>query len=242
MKNNRIIGLIGARGGSKGIPNKNVAVVGGYPLIVYSITVSQMSKYIERTIVSTDSPDIRHIASISKAEVPFLRPPEYAKDDSIDYDYIKHALDWLKETEDYVPTLIVHLRPTTPLRDVSVVDTAIAKFLQCPEATSMRSVELLRESPYKIFLKDDDYLMPFVQTREGEFYNLPRQHFPKAYRPNGYVDILRPSVIAKGSLHGDKIMPFDTKRVIELDSEEDFEDLQRYYKESSTWSLLENNC
>jgi CMP-N-acetylneuraminic acid synthetase len=237
--NKKIIALIPARAGSKGIKNKNIRLLGGYPLIAYSILASKLSKYIQRTIVSTDSMLISAIAMQYDAEVPFLRPEQHAQDTTPDYSWIAHALAWL-ENENYTPDLIVHLRPTTPLREISKIDLAISNFLQTPEATSLRSAHPLEESPYKMFIKDGDYLKSFMQYGEGEFYNLPRQEFPTVFNPNGYIDILRTSEINPNSIHGKKILAYETKRCIEVDSLDNLEELEKYYKENSIYQVLKS--
>ena len=114
--------IIPARGGSKGVPGKNIRDVGGFPMIAYSIIASKLSKNIERTIVSTDSQEIADIALKYGAEVPFLRPEKFARDDSKDIEFFQHAIDWFSENEGYVPNYWVQLRPTTPLRESSIID------------------------------------------------------------------------------------------------------------------------
>src|SRR3989338_8383279 len=150
-KNKNIIALIPARGGSKSIPKKNIIDVGDFPLIAYSIAAAKMSKHISRIIVSTDSPEIAEVAKRYGAEVPFMRPAEYATDTAIDLDVVKHALGWLQEHENYEPEYVVFLRPTTPLRDPTMIDKAIESILSHSEATSLRSGHEIRESPYKLF-------------------------------------------------------------------------------------------
>ncbi len=234
----KIIALIPARGGSKGVKDKNIREVGTFPLIAYSIAVALLSKWIGKVTISTNSLKIGRIAKGYGGEFSFLRPEKAASDTATDIEWVEHALEWLKKNENYVPDLIIHLRPTTPLRDVKSLNLAITKFLQCPEATSMRSVHVQEESPYKMFIKDDDYLKPFMIHGTGEFYNLPRQAFPHVYAPNGYIDILRPSIIKKGSLHGNKILSFETPKVIEVDSEYNLLELDRYYKDNPTYKFL----
>lgn len=219
---NKVICLIPARSGSKGIPNKNILPIKGHPLIAYSIMASKLSKYIDRTIVSTDSPKIADIALYYGAEVPFLRPTELAKDTSTDLEWVEHALDLLESDVYDIPSYIVHLRPTTPIRDVQIVNEAIAMCICDKECTSLRSVHQLAESPFKMFAKEGDYLKPYIPAGyEGEYYNQPRQKFPTAYVPNGYVDVLKVSTINLGSLHGDKIRAFETRPSIEIDRGED---------------------
>lgn len=213
-----IIATIPARGGSKGILNKNTIDVGGYPLISYSIAAAKLSKKIDRVIVSTDSKEIAHIASKFGAEVPFLRPSEYAKDTSKDDEHILHMLNWIKENENIIPDLLIHLRPTTPIRDPLLLDCAINKILKQPNATSLRSAHECPESPHKWFKLKDDFFKGFI-IDDMDHINLPRQNFPIAYIPNGYVDIIIPEKFLKTSrLHGGSVLSFITPPCIEIDS------------------------
>ena len=220
----KILALIPARSGSKGIKDKNIREVCGYPLIAYSILASQIIG-VGKIMVSTDSSKIAGIVRDYGVAVPFLRPTEISQDNSLDIEWVIHALDWLEDKEGYIPDLIVHLRPTTPLRRPETIGTAIHMIIASPEATSLRSAHLLEESPQKMFVIKGDFYAPFLNGK-GEFYNKPRQEFPNVYWPNGYVDILRPEVIRKGSMHGDKILPFITEKVIEVDSEENLKELE----------------
>lgn len=223
-----IVGIIPARSGSKGVPKKNIKLLGGYPLIAYTITAAKQSKEIDRVIVSTDSEEIAEIAKIYGAEVPFLRPKELSTDKSSDMDFVLHALDWFKKNEDIEPELLVHLRPTTPLREPSLVDEAINALKNHNTASSLRSVHEMAESPRKAFEINNGFLVGmFPNDTRPEYYNLPRQSFPPAYHPNGYVDVLRPDFIMKhNNLHGPKILAFITPFSVEVDMPEDFEYLQ----------------
>jgi len=224
-KNKNIIALIPARGGSKSIPKKNIIDLGGFPLIAYSIAAAKLSKHIARVIVSTDSEEIAEVAKRYGAEVPFMRPAEFATDTAIDLDVVKHAIAWLKENEEGGPEYIVFLRPTTPLRDPAMIDKAIENLLAHPEATSLRSGHEIRESPYKLFGKEGDYFVGlFPQDPRPEYYNLPRQSFPPVYQPDGYVDIWKTQTIGDmGMLHGSKILAFAVSDVGELDKPQDLE-------------------
>ena len=131
MNNNgSIIAIIPARSTSKEVRNKNIVKIKGKELISYTICCALKSKLIDRVIVSTDSKKYAKIASQYGAEVPFLRPKNISLDKSTDITFFKHALDWLKENENILPKLFVHLRPTTPFRNPKVVDTAIKEFLR----------------------------------------------------------------------------------------------------------------
>ncbi|MDH5560366.1 MAG: acylneuraminate cytidylyltransferase family protein [Deltaproteobacteria bacterium] len=220
-----MIGIIPARGGSKGVPGKNIKLLSGYPLIAYSIIAGRLAKNIERVIVSTDSEEIAELSRKYGAEVPFLRPAEFARDNSPDIEFINHAFDWFEENEGKAPEMMVHLRPTTPLRDPEVIDSAIEIIRGNKYATSLRSAHELPESPYKMFKMEDGYLRGFFpDDPRPEYYNLPRQTFPKAYMPNGYVDIIVKETVRKtGSLHGTSMIGFETDNAGELDLPDDFQ-------------------
>src|SRR5262245_22108602 len=111
-----VVAIVPARGGSKGIPRKNVREVGGHPLIAYSIAAGLASPLVSRVIVSTDNEEIASVARAYGAEVPFMRPAELAADDTPDLPVFIHALDWLARHENQSPAIVVHLRPTSPLR------------------------------------------------------------------------------------------------------------------------------
>lgn len=218
------ISIIPARGGSKGIPGKNIAPLLGHPLIAYSIAASLASHKISRTIVSTDSEEIAEIARRYGAEVPFLRPAEFSTDMSTDRDFLLHAIAWLGEHEKVKPEYIVHLRPTTPLREPEVIDNAVRLIYDNSSATSLRSAHVASKTPYKWFEMDASGYFKGIRPDDlrPEYYNLPRQSFPPVYDPNGYVDVLRVSqLLGSPSVHGEAILGFVTPFCHELDSPED---------------------
>jgi CMP-N,N'-diacetyllegionaminic acid synthase len=223
----KIFSLIQARGGSKGVPKKNIKLLGGYPLIAYSIAASKLTKSIQRTIFSTESPEIAEIAKRYGAEVPFLRPAEFAQDHSGDLEVLSHAIEWLDKEEGQVPDLLVQLRPTTPLRDPSFIEEAIKKIKSNPEATSLRSAHQVGQPPQKMFQVGTAGFWAgfFPNDPRPEYYNLPRQLFPDAFCPNGHVDIVKPELIKNkvSQPFGSKIMSFVTPFVPDIDRLEDFE-------------------
>jgi CMP-N-acetylneuraminic acid synthetase len=220
-----VVALVPARGGSTGIPNKNLADVAGFPLLAYSIRAGLMAESIDRVIVTTDSEEIAEVGRAHGAEAPFLRPAELAADDSLDIDYVRHALGWLDQHEGVSPDLVLQLRPTTPLRDPSVLDEAIAAVERTPEATGLRSVHQLQEPPQKMLGIEDGWLTGlFPHDPRPEYFNLPRQAFPPAYWPNGYVDVIRPpTVTQQGSLYGSRVLAQVTHPVVEIDGPEELE-------------------
>jgi len=215
-----VLALIPARGGSKSIPMKNIALLAGKPLISYSIEVAQQCRRISRVIVSTDSEQIRQVSLSCGAEVPFMRPAEFAEDDTTDLPVFTHALKWLSEHEAYRPDIVVHVRPTTPLRTPERVDAAIAALIADPEADSVRAVSPPLQNPFKMWTLGDTYLDPLIDIGIPEPYNQPRQSLPTVYWQTGYIDVVRTStLLAKESMTGDRILPYivDEQFVVDID-------------------------
>ncbi|NDJ77743.1 MAG: acylneuraminate cytidylyltransferase family protein [Chloroflexi bacterium] len=206
----KVLALIPARGGSKGIPGKNIMQISGRPLIAYSILQAKESKHINRVIVSTDDERIARVAKEWGAELPFMRPAEFAQDLSPDIDAFRHTLTWLRDNEGYEPDMIVQLRPTGPVRRVELIDAAIEKLAAFPEADALRSVTMALQTPFKMWFIEGDYMEP-VARLEGkpDSQSLPRQMLPPVYWQNGYVDVIRPrAVLEKNSMWGDRVIPF----------------------------------
>lgn len=228
MKYNIIKGecfaLIPARSGSKGVPQKNVRLLKGFPLIAYTIAACNLSKQIDRVIVTTDSEEIAGIAKQYGSEAPFLRPAEISGDNSGDYGFVKHALDWFQDNEGRVPEYIVHMRPTTPLRNFTIIDDAISIMKNSREFTSLRSAHLAPESPFKWFIKkDDNCFTSILKGVSNEEANNSRQTFEDVYIPDGYVDIVRTEyVLDKGVLHGEKMYAFVSPFCTEVDTIAEF--------------------
>ncbi len=215
-----ILALIPARGRSKGIPRKNLLPIAGRPLIAYSIEQALASRFVTRTIVSTDDDDIARVALAYGAEVPFRRPAELAQDDSTDLDVFRHALRWLREYDRYECELVVHLRPTGPVRRVERIDEAIALILADPAADSLRSVSWPTQTPYKMWRIVDGLLEPLLRLPGiDDAHSRPRQSLPEVFWQNGYVDVVRPEVVLdRGSMTGERVLPFVVQEpVFELD-------------------------
>lgn len=224
-----IYSLISARGGSKGVPGKNIRLLGGYPLIAYTVAASVLTPEIKRTVVSTDSKEIAAIARKYGAEIPFMRPAEISGDNSTDLELLQHAISWFDENEAVSPELIVHLRPTTPFRSPLEMSRAIKEFQLNPKATSLRSVHELAEPPQKqVRFGKDGFLEGFFpDDPRPEYYNLPRQLFPKAYQPNGHIDIIKTECVKKTKSHfGPNTLGFRTSFAPEVDLPEDFDYLE----------------
>ena len=238
--NDNIIAIIPARSGSKSIIDKNVALLSGHPLIAYSIAVAKLSNRIDRVIVSTDSDEYSEIALKYGAEAPFLRPQEFSTDESTDRDFLIHAIDWLKINENVCPEYWVHLRPTTPLREAAIVDGAVQCLINNSNATSLRSGHKTPESPFKWFTKDEHGYFKGIIESDGvqEIYNLPKEAFDDVYIPDGYVDIIKASHIMNNkTIHGNKMIGFESPVCTEVDSMQEFEYIQ-YQLEKNGSPLL----
>ncbi len=225
-KNLKVLGVIPARQGST-IKDKNIKIYKGQPLIFHTINTALNSKFINKIIISTDSLKYKNLCIKkfkNKIEIPFIRPKSISGKFSKDYDWIKHCLLFLKNKE-YIPDVVVHLRPTTPNRNVKIIDKAISFFLRnYKKASSLRSASEFSQPPEKMFKITKGYFRGYFKNKKlVEYYNLPRQKFAKSYLPNGYIDILKPNVIFKSNLlHGNKILPFITNQTNDIDVLDDF--------------------
>lgn len=228
--------IIPARGGSKGVPGKNLRLLAGYPLIAYSVAAAKLSRRFSRAVVSTDSEEIAAAARRFGGEVPFTRPAALAGDGSGDCGFMRHALDWFKANEPAAPDYLAHLRPTTPLRDPALLDKAAELILSRPEATSLRSAHAAPESPFKWFSRaGDGYFSGIVPQYSNDDLNKPRQSFPEVYIPDGYIDIINTSAFtSSGLLHGPRMLAFVSPRCQEVDAPEDFDFLEFEIKKSGS--------
>ena len=247
MIRQNVMAIIPARGGSKGVPHKNVKLLGGFPLIAYTIAVCKRAQNIDRIIVSTDDENIAGIAKRYGAEVPFLRPKEYAGDQSGDIEFVNHAISWFLKNEGELPEYFVHMRPTTPLRKADIIDQAIDRIKNDTKATSLRSAHEASESPFKWFIKNENgYFQSISKDISNDAANNGRQEFPKVYIPDGYVDVLRTEFVMENQLlHGNRMIAFESPQCNEVDTEWDFKLLEyQIEKEHSEIHeyLLKNYC
>jgi len=204
---NKLIAIIPARGGSKGVPGKNIKKINQIPLLAYPIMAAQRTECISEVYVSTDDEEIKDVALRYGAEV-IDRPSKFAQDDSLDIDVMKHAVEHLNHYVD-----------------------DIDYFLQNGDCTALRSAHEAPETAYKSFKKDDVYWSGlFNDELDGDYYNLPRQSLPKTYNPNGYVDIIRPKhFMNDDNLHGDKMLAYITPFTHDVDTLNDFKLLEMIY-------------
>ncbi len=210
MVSMEILAIIPARGGSKSIPRKNIRPLAGHPLIAYSIAAGRQSKLVTRTIVSTDDEEIAVVARQYGAETPFLRPAEFAQDNTTDFPVFTHALNWLKEYEGYQPEMLVQLRPTSPIRPPELVDAALQLLLDHPDADSVRGIVPSGQNPFKMWRVDGEGRMRPLLSAPGiaEPFNAPRQALPQTYWQTGHIDAIRArTILEKNSLSGETILP-----------------------------------
>jgi CMP-N-acetylneuraminic acid synthetase len=229
--NLNIVAIIPARGGSKGIPKKNIVNIAGKPLIAYSISVASESKYIDKVVVSTDDENIAEIAQNLGVEV-IIRPKELAEDNTPDLPVFQHAVETLIEKEKYKPDIVINLRPTCPLRNIDDIDNAVSKLIET-KCDSVRTVVKVEEHPYWMVKFEKDKLFPFLENIDkNKFYQ--RQLLPDLYIFNGGVDVMRSEIILnENSLYGKdirgSIMPPD--RSIDIDNELDLKIVDFLIKE-----------
>ena len=223
-----IIAVIPARANSKGVPNKNILPLNNIPLIAYSIKAAQKSRYIDRIIVSTDSEEYANISREYGAETPFLRPDKYSQDHSNDIEFLKHMLDWISRNEENIPEYIVHLRPTSPLRDPTVIDNAIKSFINS-SYSALRSCHKMTQSSYKTFEIENTLLKCICENNlfDIEKTNKNRQSYKPTYDANGYVDILRSNLIINNNImHGNRVLGYITDQIFEIDNKNDLDFLE----------------
>lgn len=228
----KILALIPARSGSKSVKHKNIRKINGKPMLAYSIEHAQKSDYINRIIVSTDSAEYAAIAREYGAETPFLRPAEYAGDKSLDLEVFEHALNWLKDEQNYIPDIVVQLRPTYPIRRPEDIDAMIKMLLEDEELDSVRSLGPAQEVAHKMWYMDEGtgHITPILKDIK-EAYNMPRQALPKIYYQNACIDVVRTAtILEKHSMSGNNIAGYKMLHNYDVDTEEEFERAAKYLK------------
>ena len=223
-----VLALIPARGGSKKVPGKNIRDLAGKPMIAWSIAAAQSSRHVTRLVASTDDPGIADVARAHGAEIPCLRPAEFATDRATDFPVFDHMLRHLADTEGYHPDLVVHLRPTAPLRRAGHIDAAVDLLLARPDADCVRTVTPATQHPHKMWrFAGDGVMQPFLDhlSMKDEPFNQPRQALPPAFIQNGSVDVIRAAcLLEKKSMTGNLVlgMVMDELDSVNVDQEEDF--------------------
>ncbi len=229
-KEQNILGIIPARGGSKGVPRKNIKLFLGKPLIVWAIEEAKKSQHIDRLIVSTDDEEIAKIAKEHGAEVPFLRPKEIAGDTATDLEFFEHALAWFKKEEEYEPNVVLRLPPTSPMRTATHIDEGIEILVNTPDADSVRPMQSPDKHPYRMWqvAEGGDFVEPFLgeeMTGVKDAHSMPRQSYPDVYAQTGVLDCIRAkTILEQKSTTGKKIAYFfmETEDTVNIDNPLDF--------------------
>jgi N-acylneuraminate cytidylyltransferase len=222
----RVLGVIPARGGSKGVPGKNIKLLGDRPLIAHTIATALAARRLTQTIVSTDSEEIAAVARRFGAEVPFLRPAELAQDRSPAIPVLQHALGEV-EKGGAVYDAVLMLQPTTPLRRRDDIDGALDLLERSGADSVISVVDVGGHHPARMKYLEGDRLIdpPFCEERE----NQPRQELRPMYLRNGAIYAVRRGVLLGGSLKGTDcrawIMPIE--RSVNIDTPDDFELAER---------------
>jgi CMP-N,N'-diacetyllegionaminic acid synthase len=222
-ENMNIVAMIPARSGSKGIKNKNIKLVQGKPLFLYTVESALSSRLISRTLISTDSIEMQQIAFDSGAEAPFLRPEDLSNDTACMVDVMQHFVDWLKREDDYEVDLLVTLYPTSPFRTGEQIDAAISAFIKS-DADCLVSVSRQKHHPFWTLHLDNRKRLHHYFGKENLFYR--RQDMPFTYEQNGAIYIVPPKNILKLDRRSmtDNTLAFimDGKSSINIDDEMDF--------------------
>lgn len=231
-KNNEILALIPARGGSKGIKNKNIRELLGKPLVAYTIESALRSKYIDRVIVTTDDQIVAKISKDYGAEVPFIRPEELARDDTPGIEPILHGIKWLEENENYRSNYVMCLQPTSPLRDSEDIDRAI-EILMDRQAISLISVCEADQHPYWMKKIEDGLLKSYMDVDlETKYFR--RQELPKVYTLNGAIYISKTESLLKNrSFYSENTIPYimTKEKSVDIDDIIDFKLVELILKE-----------
>ncbi len=209
-----ILIIIPARGGSKGIPRKNIKLLNGKPLIAYTIEGALESKFRARVIVSTEDEEIKEVSIKYGAEVPFLRPEELSRDTTPGMEPILHAIDYLQESEGYKPDYVMCLQCTSPLRTSLHIDEAVQALLT-GGADSIVSVCESEVSPYWMKSIEDNKLVNYIKE-------LPvltrRQDLPKIFRLNGAIYAAKREVVQNNkSWYTENTLPYVMDRISSVD-------------------------
>jgi len=233
IKGKTVVAVIPARARSKSLPGKNIKKLLGKPLISYTIEAALHTKFIDRTIVSTDGKKIAEISKRYGAEVPFLRPARLATDTAHTPAAIEHAISYLEKNQDYKVDIVITLQPTSPLKRIEHIDLGIKKFLSVG-ADSLVSVKEAFP-PWWLFRPKGDKVIPFIEFKRGvNAFNLERQQLPKVYQVNGALYVTKRSYLKKtNSLVNPKSCAYilmDEESSLDVDTPLDFKIIEQVLK------------
>lgn len=219
----KILGIITARGGSKGVPGKNIKLLGSTSLLSYTANAANQSKLLVKTILSSDDSEIIAAAKNEQIEVPFIRPAELANDTATSISVIQHALEYMERLGEFYDAVCL-LQPTSPFREKGFIDTAIQKFISDDADALVSVLPVPHEyNPHWIF---EPNASGFLQIATGEKTIISRrQDLPKSYFRDGSVYITKTEIIKKGSFYGEKLSFIESNPdfYVNIDTLEDWE-------------------
>jgi N-acylneuraminate cytidylyltransferase len=208
-----IVALIPARSGSKRVPDKNIRFLAGHPLIAYTISAALQSGIFSSVIVSTDSERYADIAKYYGAEVPFMRPLDIAGELSPDIEWVKYALNYLRD-EGRIYDCFSILRPTSPFRQAETIQRAWQKFFAERGVDSLRAVEKCKQHPGKMWIVRENRMAPLLPLSPAEqpWHSSQYQSLPEVYVQNASLEIAWSRVVFQGrTIAGNVVLPFFTK-------------------------------
>lgn len=220
----RVLGLIPARGGSKGIPRKNIRLLLGKPLLQYTVEAALASRYLNRVVLSTDDPEIAEVGKQCGVEVPFLRPGELAQDNTPTLPVIQHAVHFLEQNQEPFDAICL-LQPTSPMRQASDIDACLELFTS-RQADAVVTVLQVPDkfNPHWVYFQDN---AGFLRLSTGESEPIPRrQELPPAYHREGAIYVTRRDVIMEqGSLYGRRLygFPVSPEKSVNIDTLNDWQ-------------------
>ena len=219
----RVLGLIPARGGSKGVPRKNIRILGGKPLLQYTAETARAARLLSRVVLSTDDEEIAEIGRRCNLEVPFMRPPELAADATPSLLVVRHALEWRGSRGDLFDAVCL-LQPTHPFRQPGDIDACIALLGESGADSVVTVLPVPPEyNPHWVFFRGPDGAL---RLSTGESTPIPRrQDLPPAFHREGSVYVtLRDVVLKEGSLFGDRVIgyPVDPGKSVNIDTQDDW--------------------
>lgn len=236
----KIMGIIGARSGSKSVPHKNIRPLAGKPLLAWIIETAKKSRFINRVVVSTDSEEYAAVARKYGADIPCLRPAELAQDKSPEYDYVRYMVEWLEKNEEYKPDIVVRMMATVPMQRTEDIDGCIEELLKDPKAHSAVVIAEARQHPLKALKLVDDgkggkKLVTYFTESGREVTPIARQNYEKAYFRANVIACRTPVIFETNSLTGDRVRYhiIPQERATDIDNPIDFYIVEQLIKKFS---------
>lgn len=229
----RVLGVVTARAGSKGLPGKNLKLLAGKPLLAYTIEVAKASGALDRLILSTEDEQIADAGRALGCDVPFIRPRDLAQDDTPHLPVIQHAVNWMADRASYRPDAVMILQPTSPLRQASDIRAAIELLDRSGADSVLSASEVLAHAhPMRVLRTDDTGAAVLFVTGEPVRHRINRrQDLPAAWLMNGAIYVCRTHVLFAGqpSLYGDRVMVYrmPADRSLSIDDARDWDEAER---------------